>query len=142
MLFQLPEEKKDLIFPLFKNRQPNRSAPGCYFNGTMPGKAFVDDLNAPAKAICRLDMSWTYISDGADFPWIEETLHELIKTDWLQVIWVPERKEPLQKPRDGENTESVRLAEKLGFVNPVAYDFIFFAQKKETAAGLSVVQPV
>ena len=250
MLVQLPEEKKDLIIPLFKKTQPNRSALGCYFNGTMPGKTFVDDINAPKKAICRLDMSWTYISDGADFPWIEETLREMIRTDWLQVVWAPERKdnyplkglgkviprreyierkELLQKPRDAQivpfssewydklepdfqewhvqnygskeaflekaygfyavengeicsefesaftsngfteigiytfephrrkgyafatcihaledldkkgikaiwacdvaNTESVQLAEKLGFINPVEYDFIFFEQK-------------
>lgn len=35
MLVQLPEEKKDSIIPLFKKTQPNRSALGCYFNGTM-----------------------------------------------------------------------------------------------------------
>ena len=250
MLIQLPEEKKALIFSLFKKRQPNTSALWCYFDGIMPGKTFVDDLNAPTKAICKLDMSWTYISDNADFEWIEETLREIIKTDWLQVVWTPERKgqyplkelgkviprheyierkEPLQKPRDAQivpfssewydklepdfqewhvqnygskeaflekaygfyavengeicsefesaftsngfteigiytfephrrkgyayatclyalhdlekkgiktiwacdtaNTESIQLAEKLGFVNPVKYNFIFFEQK-------------
>ena len=98
MLIQLPENKKALIFPLFKNRQPNTSALWCYFDGIMPGKTFVDDLNAPTKAICKLDMSWTYISDDADFPWIEETLRKIIKTDWIQVVWVPERgsKTPLR----------------------------------------------
>lgn len=250
MLIQLPEEKKDLIIPLFKKAQPNRSALGCYFSGKMKGKTFVDNLNAPEKAICQLDMSWTYISDAADFPWIEETLREIIKSAWIQVVWAPERKgqyplaglgkviprheyierkEPLQKPRDAqilpfssqwfdklepdfqkwhiqsygskekfleqafgfyvvendqicsefeaaftsdgfteigiytfephrrkgyayaaclhgikeiekkglkaiwacdvENTESIQLAAKLGFTNPVEYDFIFFPQK-------------
>ena len=251
MIYQLPEEKKALIIPLFKKPQPNRSALGCYFNGTLAGKAFVDDLNVPTKAICQLDMSWVYISDDADFEWIEETLREIIKTAWIQVVWAPERgtKTPLadlgtviprheytqrkpieQKPRevelkpydselyekvpwkvfhervygskenflkiafgfyaiengeicseseaaftarghtelgiitdddkqrkglafatcvktleeidkrglkpiwscDIENTASLKLAEKLGFINPVKYNFIFFPQKNET----------
>ena len=253
MIYQLPEEKKALIFPLFKKTQPNRSALGCYLNGKMTGKTFVDDLNAPTKAICQLDMSWVYISDNADMPWIEEVLREIIRITWIQVVWTPERKgqyplkelgvviprheyierkEPLQKPRDAqiipfssewfdklpdsdfqefhisgygskekfleqclgfyavengeicsefsgsfiangyteiniytfdphrrkgyayavcvhglkdldkkglkaiwacdvENTESMQLAAKLGFVNPVKYDFIFFPQKND-----------
>ena len=253
MIYQLPEEKKALIFPLFKKTQPNRSALGCYLNGKMTGKTFVDDLSAPTKAICHLDLSWVYISDDADLPWIEETLLEIIKTAWIQVVWPPERKghypltelgkvfprheyierkEPLQKPRDVqlvpyssewfdklpdpdfqefhihphgskekfleqsigfyaiengeicsdftatfisngyteldiytfdphrkkgyayaacvrgleeldkkglkaiwacdvENTESMQLAAKLGFINPVEYDFIFFPQKND-----------
>ena len=252
MIYQLPEEKKALLFPLFKKTQPNRSALGCYLNGKMTGKTFVDDLNAPTKAIIKMDMSWTYISDDADLPWIEETLCEIIKTAWIQVVWPPERKgqypltelgkviprheyierkEPLQKPRDAqivpfssecfdklepdfqefhiahygskekfleqafgfyavengeicsefesaftsngyteigiytfdphrrkgyayaaclhgikeiekrglkaiwacdvENTESMQLAAKLGFINPVEYDFIFFPQKND-----------
>ena len=89
----------------------------------MTGKAFVDDLNVPTKAICQLDMSWVYISDDADFEWIEEALREIIRTAWIQVVWAPERKgqypltelgkviprheyierkEPLQKPRDAQ----------------------------------------
>lgn len=92
MLKQLPEEKKDLIKQLFLKKQPNNSALWCYFEGKMPGKTFVDDMDIPSKAICRLDMSWTYISDDADLFWIEETLQEIIKTDWLQVIWVPSRR--------------------------------------------------
>jgi diamine N-acetyltransferase len=32
---------------------------------------------------------------------------------------------------DVENTESIQLAAKLGFVNPVEYDFIFFPQKND-----------
>ena len=253
MIYQLPEEKKALLFPLFKKTQPNRSALGCYLNGKMTGKTFVDDLNAPTKAICQLDMSWVYISDNADMPWIEEVLREIIRITWIQVVWTPERKgqyplkelgvviprheyierkEPLQKPRDAqiipfssewfdklpdpdfqefhisgygskekfleqclgfyavengeicsefsgsfiangyteiniytfdphrrkgyayavcvhglkdldkkglkaiwacdvENTESMQLAAKLGFVNPVEYDFIFFPQKND-----------
>lgn len=251
MFIQLPEEKKDLIIPLFK-KQPNRSALGCYLNGKMTGKTFVDNLDAPTKAICQMDMSWTYISDDADFSWIEETLSEIIRTAWIQVVWAPERKgqyplkeqgkviprheyierkEALQKLRDAqivpfssewfdklepafqkwhiqsygskekfleqafgfyvvengeicsefeaaftsngyteigiytfephrrkgyayaaclhgikeiekrglkaiwacdvENTESIQLAAKLGFVNPVEYDFIFFPQKND-----------
>ena len=251
MFIQLPEEKKDLIIPLFK-KQPNCSALGCYLNGKMTGKTFVDNLDAPTKAICQMDMSWTYISDDADFSWIEETLSEIIRTAWIQVVWAPERKgqyplkelgkviprheyierkEALQKPRDAqivpfssewfdklepdfqkwhiqsygskekfleqafgfyvvengeicsefeaaftsngyteigiytfephrrkgyayavclhgikeiekrglkaiwacdvENTESIQLAAKLGFVNPVEYDFIFFPQKND-----------
>lgn len=123
MIYQLPEEKKALIIPLFKKTQPNRSALGCYFNGTLTGKAFVDDLNAPTKAICQMDMSWVYISDDADLPWIEEALREIIKSAWIQVVWAPERKgkyplpelgkviprheyierkEALQKPRDAQ----------------------------------------
>ncbi|MBR4790001.1 MAG: GNAT family N-acetyltransferase [Treponema sp.] len=251
MLIQLPEEKKALIFPLFKNRQPNTSALWCYFDGILPGKTFVDDINAPTKAICQLNMSWVYISDDADFEWIEETLREIIKHAWIQVVWTPERgsKFPLaelgtviprheytqrnaieQKPRDVEikpydselyekvpwkefhervygskenflkiafgfyaiengeicseseaaftargytelgiitdddkqrkgfafavcvrtleeidkrglkpiwacdveNTPSMKLAEKLGFINPLKYNFIFFPQKNET----------
>ena len=92
MFIQLPEEKRDLIKPLFLKRQPNNSALWCYFDGKMSGKTFVDDITSPTKAICRLDMSWTYISDDADLPWIEDVLGEVIKKDWLQVIWVPERK--------------------------------------------------
>lgn len=99
MFIQLPEEKRDLIKPLFQKKQPNNSALWCYFDGKMTGKTFVDDITFPTKAICRLDMSWTYISDDADLPWIEEVLGEVIKKDWLQVIWVPERKGtyPLKK---------------------------------------------
>ena len=92
MFTQLPEEKKDLIKPLYKKHQPNWSALSCYFEGKMPGAAYVDDVNAPTKAICRLEMSWTYVTDDADLPWIEEVLGELVKTTWMQVIWVPERK--------------------------------------------------
>ena len=91
MFIQLPEEKKSLIFPLFKNRQPNTSALWCYFDGILPGKTFVDDIKVPTKAICKLDMSWVYISDNADFEWIEETLREIIKHAWIQVVWVLER---------------------------------------------------
>ncbi len=58
----------------------------------MPDKTFVDDINSPTKAIYRLDMSWTYVSDDADLPWIEDVLGEVIKKKWLQVIWGPERK--------------------------------------------------
>lgn len=251
MLIQLPEEKKALIFPLFQKRQPNTSALWSYFDGILPGKTFVDDLNSPKKAICQLDMSWVYVSDDADFLWIEETLREIIKYAWIQVIWTPERgsKTPLaelgkviprheytqrkaieEKPKeveikpfdpdlyekvpwkefhekvygakenflkiafgfyaiekgkicseceatftvrghtelgiitdkdklgkgfafavcvrtleeidkrglkaiwscDAENLASVKLAEKLGFINPVKYNFIFFPQKNET----------
>ena len=32
---------------------------------------------------------------------------------------------------DVENTGSMRLAEKLGFINPVKYNFIFFTQVNE-----------
>ncbi|MCQ2613185.1 MAG: GNAT family N-acetyltransferase [Treponemataceae bacterium] len=92
MLIQLPEEKKESVIGLFKNRQPNNSALWCYFEGKMPGRTFVDNADSPSKAICRLDMSWTYISDGADFKWIEETLREIIRQDWIQVIWVPSRR--------------------------------------------------
>ena len=92
MFTQLPEGKKDLIKALYKKHQPNCSALSCYFEGKMPGKAYVDDVNAPTKAICRLEMSWTYVSDDADLPWIEEVLGELVKTTWMQVVWVPERK--------------------------------------------------
>lgn len=92
MLKQLPEEKKNLVTGLFKDRQPNNSALWCYFDGIMPGKTYVDDLENPTKAICQLDMSWTYISDDADLKWIEETLREIIKTAWIQVIWAPSRR--------------------------------------------------
>ena len=92
MFTQLPEDKKDLIKPIYKKHQPNFSALSCYFEGKMPGKVYVDDVKAPTKAICRLEMSWTYVSDDADLPWIEEVLGELVKTTWMQVVWVPERK--------------------------------------------------
>ena len=92
MLKQLPEERKNEIRSLFKKRQPNVSALGCYFNGTMPGKTYVDDINEPKKAIVKLDMSWTYISDDADFAWVEETLNDIIHLTWIQVIWAPERR--------------------------------------------------
>lgn len=92
MLIQLPEEKKESIVNLFKNKQPNNSALWCYFENKISGKTYVDNITSPTKAICKLDMSWTYISDNADFNWIEDTLQEIIKQDWLQVIWVPSRK--------------------------------------------------
>lgn len=91
MQVQLPEENRYLIIDLFKDKQPNNSALWCYFEGKMPGKTYVDNVTNPTKAICKLDMSWTYISDNADFEWIEETLNEIIKNDWLQVIWTPSR---------------------------------------------------
>lgn len=87
MLLQLPEENKNLIIGLFKKYQPNRSALWTYFNGILPGKTYVDNLDAPKKAICVLDMSWVYISDYADFAWIEDTLREIIKNKWIQVVW-------------------------------------------------------
>ena len=46
MFTQLPEEKKDLIKPLYKKHQPNWSALSCYFEGKMPGATYVDDVNA------------------------------------------------------------------------------------------------
>lgn len=102
MFIQLPEERKNEITCLFKKRQPNASALWCYFNGTMAGKTYVDDLNAPTKAICQLDMSWTYISDDADFAWIEETLAEIIRITWIQVIWAPERRGQYPLPESGK----------------------------------------
>lgn len=77
MLIQLNEEKKELAEGLFKEKQPNNSALWSYFTGVMPGKIYVDNLETPTKAICVLDMSWTYISDDADFAWIEKTLREI-----------------------------------------------------------------
>lgn len=91
MLLQLPENKKNNIISLFKTRQPNNSALWCYFTDILPGKTYVDNIENPSKAICVLNMSWTYISDDADFLWIEQTLLEIIKTAWLQVIWTLER---------------------------------------------------
>lgn len=91
MLLQLPEDKKNTVIPLFKNRQPNNSALWCYFNDIMPGSTYVDDLENPKKAICVLKMSWTFISDDADFLWIESALIEIIKKSWIQVIWSSER---------------------------------------------------
>ena len=81
MFIQLPEEKRDLIKPLFLKRQPNNSALWCYLDGKMTGKTFVDDIAAPTKA-----------------------------------IWAC----------DEENVESVRLAKRLGFANPVEYEFLYF----------------
>lgn len=91
MLLQFPEADKNRIKQLFQKKQPNNSALWCYLDGIMPGKAYVDDVANPTKTICVLDMSWTYISDEADFNWIEETLSDIIRTAWIQVIWVPER---------------------------------------------------
>ena len=101
MLMQLPEEKKDLVVGLFKENQLNNSALWCYFTGIMPGKTYVDNLEAPSKAICVLDMSWTYISDDADFEWIEQTLQEIIKTAWIQVVWNVEKR-PVTPLQDNE----------------------------------------
>ena len=81
MLVQLPEEKRDLIKPLFQKKQPNNSALWCYLDGKMTGKTFVDDITSPTKA-----------------------------------IWAC----------DEENAESVRLAKRLGFTNPVEYEFLYF----------------
>ena len=72
MLAQLPEEKRDLIKPLFQKKQPNNFALWCYLDGKMTGKTFVDDITSPTKA-----------------------------------IWAC----------DEENSESVRLAKRLGFTN-------------------------
>ena len=115
MFTQLPEEKKDFIKPLYKKHQPNWSALSCYFEGKMPGKAYVDDINAPTKAICRLEMSWTYASDNADLPWIEEVLGQLVKTTWAC---------------DKDNVESDRLAQRLGYVNPLEYEFVYLEPTK------------
>lgn len=81
MFTKLPEEKRDLIKPLFQKKQPNNSALWCYLDGKMTGKTFVDDITSPTKA-----------------------------------IWAC----------DEENAESVRLAKRLGFVNPVEYEFLYF----------------
>ena len=60
------------------------------------GKLDYDKLQKLTDAVSKehivLDMSWTYISDTADFPWIEETLREIIKTSWIQVVWSPSRR--------------------------------------------------
>ena len=85
MFTQLPEEKKDLIRPLYKKHQPNWSALSCYFEGKMPGKAYVDDVNDPTKAIWACDK---------------------------------------------DNVESDRLAQRLGYVNPVEYEFIYLEPQK------------
>lgn len=101
MLIQLNEEKKELAEGLFKEKQPNSSALWSYFTGVMPGKTYVDNLETPTKAICVLDMSWTYISDDADFAWIEKTLREIIKTAWIQVVW-DVKKRPETPLKDNE----------------------------------------
>ena len=85
MFTQLPEEKKVLIKPLYKKHQPNFSALSCYFEGKMPGKVYVDDVNAPTKAIWACDK---------------------------------------------DNVESDRLAQHLGYVNPVEYEFVYLEPKK------------
>lgn len=107
MLLQLSEEKKDLAKALFKKRQPNWSALWCCLNGTMPGKIYVDNLEAPAKAICVADWSWTWCSDDADFHWIEDTLEEITRTAWLQVIWNPAERP--QRPSKGLENINPRL---------------------------------
>ena len=37
MLAQLPEEKRDLIKPLFQKKQPNNSALWCYLDARVQG---------------------------------------------------------------------------------------------------------
>lgn len=129
MLLKLPEIKKELVIPLFKELQHNNSALWAYFNGDLSGKTYVDNLEKPTKAICVLDMSWTYISDEADFNWIENTLREIIKTAWIQVIWnVKKRPEtPLQENKNRvviprlEYTKRKQISEK-----PKAVELITF----------------
>lgn len=55
MFTQLPEEKRDLIKPLFQKKQPNNSALLCYLDGKMTSKTFVDDITSPTKAIWACD---------------------------------------------------------------------------------------
>lgn len=89
MIYKLPEEKVGLIKSLFKKMQPNYSSLGQYFSGERPGQTFVDDIQNPTRAISVISWDWTYISDGADFQWIETSLQELSKTVFMQVIWNP-----------------------------------------------------
>lgn len=119
MLIQLPEEKKESIFTLFKNPQPDISALWCYFEGKKPGITYVDNIEAPTKAICRLDMSWTFISDNADFKWIEETLQEIIKQNWIQVIWVSSRRPDYPLKNAGKIIPRLEFIErKPGIIQP------------------------
>lgn len=87
MIYKLPEEKVELVKPLFKKMQPNFSSLGQYFMGDRPGQTFVDNLVKPTRAISVISWDWTYISDAADFEWIENALLEISKTTFMQVIW-------------------------------------------------------
>lgn len=60
-----------------------------------------------AKAICVADWSWTWCSDDADFHWIEDTLEEITRTAWLQVIWNPAERP--QRPSKGLENINPRL---------------------------------
>ena len=89
MIYKLPKEKIKLVKPLFKKMQPNHSSRGQYFLGERPGQTFVDDIQNPTRAISVISWDWTYISDDADFEWIDNSLKELSKTVFMQVIWDP-----------------------------------------------------
>ena len=70
MFTQLPEEKRDLIKPLFQKKQPNNSALWCYLDGKMTGKTFVDDITSPTKAIWACDEeNAELIRDGCARVW-------------------------------------------------------------------------
>jgi len=100
MLLQLPEENKHLVKGLFKKRQPNNSAFWSYLYGDIPGITYVDNVSAPAAAICVLSFfNWTFVSDNADIRWVEEMIQEICKTDYLQVVWNPSAVP--QKPAKG-----------------------------------------
>lgn len=87
MLYKFPDEKLDLVKPLFKKMQPNNSSLWSYFLGDRPGKTFVDNIENPTRAISIISWDWTYISDDADFEWIENALMELSENEFMQVVW-------------------------------------------------------
>lgn len=107
MVFQLPEEKRDLVKGLFKKRQPNNSAMRCCLKGDIPGHFFVDDVNAPTKAVCYFNWTWAFVSDDADVEWAEEAITEICKHTWLNVIW--NTNDRPQKPQKGIEAAVPRL---------------------------------
>lgn len=100
MLLQLPEENKHLVKGLFKKLQPNNSALWSYLYGYIPGITYVDNVSAPSMAVCVTGFfNWTFVCDNADISWVEETIQEICKTEYLQVVWNPTV--VLQKPVKG-----------------------------------------
>lgn len=106
----------NLVKDLFKKRQPSNSALWAYLGGDIPGRTFVDNLASPTKAICMINWTWAWASDDADVSWIEEAVHEICKSTWLNLIW--NTKERPQKPLKGvkvaiSRVEFIGLAKKI-----------------------------
>lgn len=107
MIYQLPEDKFDLIKPLFIKRQPNNSALRCSLNKSIPAKAYVDNIDSPTKAVIHFNWTWGWVSDDADIAWAQEAISEICKHTWLNIIWNPADRP--EKPLAGIEAEVPRL---------------------------------